>query len=85
MRVDYTPGPAAAEALAAMTDEYPGDNTQALIDRLVIAGASALLHQHWQPPSLHGSNRAKWRAPANVREVASKVRANTAAVPEVSG
>ena len=43
VRVDYMPGAAALEVLKAARDLYPRSNTQALIDRLVIVGYSALV------------------------------------------
>ena len=46
VRVDYMPGPAALEALQTAQGLFPNSNTQALIDRLVITGLSALVHGH---------------------------------------
>jgi hypothetical protein len=67
LRVDYMPCQAAIEALKAAQELYPEANTQALIDRLVITGLSALVHGSWQPPSLWGQ-RDHWKMPANLRE-----------------
>lgn len=63
VRVDYMPGQAALEALQAAQALHPKDNTQALIDRLVITGLSALVHGHWEPPKLYGRNRQRWKLP----------------------
>ena len=63
-RLDYMPGAAAYEALVLATEMFPGLRTQALIDKLVITGVSALHHKHWQAPHLYGKNRDKWRLPA---------------------
>ena len=52
MRVDYMPGSAAVEALQAAQGLFPNSNTQALIDRLIITGLSALVQGHWKPPPL---------------------------------
>lgn len=68
VRVDYTPGPAALEALQAAQGLHPRDNTQALLDRLVITGLSALVHGHWAPPRLFGRNREHWRLPEELRQ-----------------
>ena len=68
VRVDYMPGPAALEVLHAALGLYPKGNTQALIDRLVIVGYSALVHHHWKPPSLYGRNREAWKLPQELRE-----------------
>jgi hypothetical protein len=43
VRVDYMPGAAAVEALEVAQGLFPNSNAQALIDRLVITGLSALL------------------------------------------
>ena len=67
VRVDYMPGPAAVEALKAAQGLYPNSNTQALIDRLVITGLSALVHGHWKPPPLYGRNRDVWKHPHSCR------------------
>lgn len=66
-RIDYTPCPAALDALQAAQGMYPKANTQALIDRMVITGLSALVHGKWQPPSLWGK-RERWRLPDGLRE-----------------
>lgn len=66
VRVDYMPGKAAIEALQAAQVMFPKANTQALIDRMVITGLSALVHGKWQPPSLWGQ-RESWQLPANLR------------------
>jgi hypothetical protein len=66
LRIDYMPCQAALEALQAAQDLYPKDNTQALIDRLVITGLSAVVRGKWEPPSLWGQ-RDRWQLPANLR------------------
>ncbi len=63
VRVDYMPGPAAVEALQAAQRLYPNSNTQALIDRLIITGLSALVQGHWRPPPLYGRDRDAWKLP----------------------
>lgn len=68
VRVDYMPGHAALQALEAAQTLHPDCNTQALIDRLVITGLSALVHGHWQPPRLYGRNREAWKLPDNLRQ-----------------
>ena len=68
VRVDYMPGPAAVEALKAAQGLYPNSNTQALIDRLVITGLSALVHGHWKPPPLYGRDRDAWKLPDDLRK-----------------
>lgn len=65
VRVDYMPCPAAVAALEAAQALYPDSSTQALIDRLVITGLSALVQGHWQPPRLWG-NRDRWNLPAEL-------------------
>lgn len=67
VRVDYMPGPAAVEALQAAQGLYPSSSTQALIDRLVITGLSALVQGHWKPPPLYGRDRDAWKLPADLR------------------
>lgn len=67
VRVDYIPGPAAVEALQAAQRIYPNSNTQALIDRLVITGLSALVQGHWKPPPLYGRDRDAWKLPEHLR------------------
>ena len=66
VRVDYMPCPAAVEALTIAQAHYPETRTQALIDKLVITGLSALAHGHWKPPSLWGK-RDDWRLPDDLR------------------
>ncbi|MCZ8109299.1 MAG: hypothetical protein ACK5Y8_00800 [Betaproteobacteria bacterium] len=68
VRVDYMPGPAALEALQAAQGLHPRDNTQALLDRLVITGLSALVHGRWEPPRLFGRDREHWRLPEELRQ-----------------
>ena len=68
VRVDYVPGPAALEALQAAQELHPKDNTQALLDRLVITGLSALVHGRWEPPRLFGRDREQWRLPEELRQ-----------------
>ena len=67
VRVDYMPCQAAIEALQAAQVMHPKENTQALIDRLVITGLSALVHGKWQPPKFWGQ-RDGWKLPDNLRE-----------------
>jgi len=67
VRVDYMPGPAALEALQAAQRLHPHSNAQALIDRLVITGLSALMHGHWEPPKLYGRDRESWKLPEGLR------------------
>lgn len=66
MRLDYMPCPAAVAALQAAQDLYPQASAQALIDRLVITGLSALVHDHWRPPHLHGKRDA-WKLPKGLQ------------------
>ena len=68
VRVDYMPGPAALEALKVAQAMHPDRNTQALIDRLVITGLSALVHGRWEPPRLHGRDRERWKLPEGLRQ-----------------
>lgn len=68
VRVDYMPGPAAVEALQAAQGLFPNSNTQALIDRLVITGLSALMQGHWRPPPLYGRDRDAWKLPDDLRK-----------------
>lgn len=68
VRVDYMPGRAAVEALQAAQGLYPSSNTQALIDRLVITGLSALVQGHWKPPPLYGRDRDAWKLPDDLRK-----------------
>ena len=67
LRVDYMPCQAAIEALQAAQAHYPKDSTQALIDRLVITGLSAVMRGRWEPPHLWGQ-RDRWQLPVNLRE-----------------
>ena len=66
-RIDYMPGDAACDALALARDMFPKLRTQALLDRLLITAVSALHHavQHkpWQPPSIWGTDRDRWKLP----------------------
>jgi len=66
-RIDYTPGRAAVEALQAAQELHPRDNTQALIDRLVIVGLSVLAHPPWKLPNLWGNDRDRWKLPESLR------------------
>ena len=61
VRVDYMPSGAAGEALQAGQVLYPDASTQALIDRMVITGLSALVQGHWKPPRLYGRDRDRWK------------------------
>lgn len=67
-RVDYMPCQAALEALQAAQAMYPKANTQALIDRMVITGLSALVHGKWQPPCLWGK-RERWKLPDELQNI----------------
>ena len=67
MRIDYMPGPAALEALDLAAAMLPGLRSQALLDKLVITGLSALAYRHWQPPHLYGRDRDRWKLPADLR------------------
>lgn len=72
IRVDYMPGPAALEALKPAKAMHPDCNIQALIDRLVITGLSALVHRHWEPPRLFGRDRERWILPDGLTGSASE-------------
>ena len=65
-RVDYMPGAAACTALALAATLFPKLRTQELLDKLVITAVSALQHEAWEPPSLCGRDRDKWRLPASM-------------------
>ena len=65
-RLDYMPGDAACNALALAAQMFPNLRCQALLDKLVITGVSALHHQHWKPPGLYGNDRDKWRLPTQL-------------------
>lgn len=71
VRVDYMPGPAALEALQLAQELFPDAATQALIDRMVITGLSALVHREWRAPHLYG-HRDRWKLPENLRGGAEK-------------
>lgn len=62
-RIDYLPGPAALDALRLAAQRYPDLRMPALLDKLVITGLSALAHEHWIAPPLHGRDRHRWRVP----------------------
>ena len=62
-RIDYMPSQAALEALSLAAERFPELRPQALIDRLVICGLSALMHRPWRPPPLYGKDRDAWRLP----------------------
>ena len=68
-RIDYMPGSAAFDALGMAGAMFPNLRTQALLDKLVITGVSALAYQHWQPPALWGHDRDKWKLPDNLMPV----------------
>lgn len=68
VRVDYMPSPAALEALELAQALHPKDNTQALIDRMVIVGLSALMHERWEPPRFYARNRKQWQLPPALRQ-----------------
>lgn len=59
-RIDYMPGEAAQQALKDAAGLMPSFGTQALIDKLILVGLSALTHEPWKPPALYGKNRDKW-------------------------
>lgn len=65
-RVDYMPCAAALKALQLAQDMFPDSNAQALIDRLVITGLSALVQRDWRAPPLYG-RRDRWKLPASLR------------------
>jgi hypothetical protein len=67
VRVDYMPGAAAVEALEVAQGLFPNSNAQALIDRLVITGLSALVQGHWKPPGLFGRDSERWKLPDDLR------------------
>ncbi len=67
LRIDYMPCQAAIDALHATQVMFPKATTQALIDRMVITGLSALVHGTWQPPALWGK-RDRWKLPEDLRE-----------------
>ena len=56
------------EVLQAARDLQPHSNTQALIDRLVIVGYSALVQAHWEPPRQSGSDRESCKLPPDLRQ-----------------
>jgi len=60
------PSAAALQALQAAQELFPKANTQALIDRMVITGLSALVHGRWEPPHLWG-HRDRWQLPDDLR------------------
>ena len=64
-RIDYMPGQVAVEALRIAQELHPRDNTQVLIDRLVITGLAAL---GWKLPSLYARNRDRWTLPDGLRQ-----------------
>ena len=72
-RIDYMPGDAALDALTLAEDMFPNLRTQALIDRLVIVAVSAMQHsaqyKPWQPPSMWGTHRDKWKLPTSLQPV----------------
>ncbi len=70
-RIDWMPSRAALDALALAAAMFP-DRPQALIDRLVICGLSALAHKHWHAPYLYGKDRDAWRLPDDLREIGIK-------------
>ena len=65
-RIDYMPGKAAIDALGLTSEMFPNMRQQALIDKLVITGLCAL---HWNPPSLWGSDRDRWKLPEQFSKV----------------
>ena len=71
-RIDYMPGEAALNALDMAADLFPNLRTQALIDRLVIVAVSAMHHaeEHrpWQPPSMWGTDRDRWKLPDSLTQ-----------------
>lgn len=66
-RIDYMPGAAALEALDLAAAMFPDTRPQALLDRLVICGLSALAHKHWRAPFLGGRDRDRWKLPDDLR------------------
>ena len=71
-RIDYAPGDAALEALSLAAERFPELRPQALLDKLVICGLSALAHKHWHAPYLYGKDRDAWRLPDDLREIGIK-------------
>lgn len=67
-RIDWCPGDAALQALAAGEELFPTLKRQDVIDRLLITGLCAYLGTHWQPPPFVGTQRDRWRLPAYVPE-----------------
>ena len=66
-RIDYMPGAAALDALEIAARMFPNTRPQALIDRLVITGLSALAHKCWEPPRLWGKDRDAWKLPEGLK------------------
>ncbi len=61
-RIDWMPGEAARQAMREAGERFfPNLGQQELIDRLIICAHSALMHQRWVPPVLHGNDRDRWR------------------------
>jgi hypothetical protein len=59
-RIDYMPGKAALHALELAAKLHPRLRQQALIDKLLITGLSAM---RWQLPALYGHDRDRWKLP----------------------
>lgn len=59
-RIDYMPGDAAQKAIDDASRLMPNLGTQALLDKLILTGVSAITHVHWTPPALYGKDRDKW-------------------------
>lgn len=70
-RIDWMPCVAAKDAVRLGQQMWPGLSRQAVIDRLVIDGISAVLHRPWREPILHGS-RHRWELPPEVAALAEK-------------
>lgn len=76
LRIDWTPGPAALEALEIAENLRPHLRRQEVIDMLVITGLAALKYEPFMRPSFSGFNRNTWRLPDTLR------RGRATATPE---
>ncbi len=66
-RCEWQPGRAALEAVEIAERLHPHLGRQAVIDKLVLVGLSALQHRPWVPPALFGNDRDTWRLPPDLR------------------
>lgn len=69
-RVDWMPGPAALRALGIAEEMWTGLRRQDVIDRLVLTGLSAVLHEPWREPVLQGRSRYRWELPSDLADKA---------------